>query len=195
MDNFIKALALFTPSREGQAPVDSAKEKISSAAGTMANTALTASGNPLSLVTNAISALPERSSGESDSDFVNRVAEAVKIASNVAGNTNPTIEVKDDGEVEIEPAKDEAKDEAEIEYTYKPGDTLGQVLLDLGLSDADNLWGPGKDVDYYTNQLHNQGIYGNVPIGTTIKLKRRASDATKTKANSSVKPNGTARTA
>lgn len=66
------------------------------------------------------------------------------------------------------------EDDSEIiEYTYKPGDTLGQILLNLGLSDGSDLWTPGGAVDYYTEQLHDQGIWGNVPIGTTIRLKRR----------------------
>lgn len=65
-----------------------------------------------------------------------------------------------------------------IEYTYKPGDTFGQVLLNLGLSDGTNLWGENGDVAYYTQQLVDQGIWPdgrphNIPIGTTIKLKRR----------------------
>lgn len=60
-----------------------------------------------------------------------------------------------------------------VVYTYKPGDTFGQVLLDLGLSDSAHLWGNEGDVVYYTNQLHDQGIWGNIPIGTTIKLTPR----------------------
>ena len=63
-----------------------------------------------------------------------------------------------------------------VTYTYKPGDTFGQVLLNLGLNTGNGLWGSGGDVEYYTRQLMEQGAldrYGNVPIGTTIKLKRR----------------------
>ena len=80
-------------------------------------------------------------------------------------------------ETKGEDRKEDKKEETEdIEYTYKDGDTFGQVLLDLGLSDATgkDLWGPGGDVEYYTNQLHDQDIWGNVPIGRTIKLKRRS---------------------
>lgn len=57
----------------------------------------------------------------------------------------------------------------EIYYTYKKGDTFGQVLVNLGLSDG-RLWGVNGTVRYYTEQLHKQGIWGNIPIGTTIKL-------------------------
>lgn len=60
-----------------------------------------------------------------------------------------------------------------VQYTYKQGDTFGQVLLDLGLSKPGQLWGPDGDVAYYTQQLHEQGIYGNVPIGKTITLVPR----------------------
>lgn len=76
-----------------------------------------------------------------------------------------------------EPAKEEDATET-VEYTYKPGDTFGQVVRDLGLESGNGLWGENGDVEYYTQQLMQQGIWpegtrGNIPIGTTIKLKRR----------------------
>lgn len=63
-----------------------------------------------------------------------------------------------------------------VEYTYKPGDTFGQVLLDLGLSKPGQLWGPNGDVDYYTRQLRDQDMLdarGNVKLGKKFKLIRR----------------------
>lgn len=60
-----------------------------------------------------------------------------------------------------------------ILYTYKKGDTFGQVITNLGLKTKNGLWGTGRDVEFYTGQLHEQGIYGNIPIGTTIKLTPR----------------------
>ena len=60
-----------------------------------------------------------------------------------------------------------------VKYTYKKGDTFGQVILDLGLNTSHGLWGADGDVAYYTEQLHKQGIYGNIPIGTTITLTPR----------------------
>lgn len=65
-----------------------------------------------------------------------------------------------------------------IEYTYKPGDTFGQVITNLGLTTDNGLWGPNGDVAYYTQQLVDQGVWAdgvprNIPIGTTIKLRRR----------------------
>lgn len=60
-----------------------------------------------------------------------------------------------------------------VTYTYKKGDTFGQVICDLGLKTSHGLWGPDGDVAYYTAQLNKQGIYGNIPIGTTIKLTPR----------------------
>lgn len=59
------------------------------------------------------------------------------------------------------------------EYIYAPGDTFGRVLMKIGLSDGRNLWGPNGDVAYYTKQLNDQGIYGNIPIGTKIRLRKR----------------------
>lgn len=64
-----------------------------------------------------------------------------------------------------------------IEYTYKPGDTFGQVLVDLGLATDKGLWGDDGDVAFYDKQLWAQGapdpVTGNIPVGTTIKLRRR----------------------
>ena len=90
-------------------------------------------------------------------------------------------EVKEEAKEETTEDKgEEAKTEDEdmVTYTYKPGDTFGQVIKDLGLGTGMGLWGTGGDVEYYTKQLVDQGIWptnipGNIPIGTTIKLKRR----------------------
>lgn len=60
-----------------------------------------------------------------------------------------------------------------IQYVYRSGDTFGQVILNLGLNTANGLWGASGDVAYYTAQLHAQGIYGNIPVGSTITLVRR----------------------
>lgn len=69
-----------------------------------------------------------------------------------------------------------------IEYTYKPGDTFGQVISDMGLRSDKGLWGPDGDVEYYTKQVEKQlwesgvwpkGERQNIPVGTTIKLRRR----------------------
>lgn len=58
-------------------------------------------------------------------------------------------------------------------YTYKNGDTFGNVLKNLGLTTNKGLWGSDGDVAYYTQQLRDQGINGNIPVGTTIRLKKR----------------------
>ena len=75
----------------------------------------------------------------------------------------------------VEQPKEEPKpiEENVIEYTYKQGDTFGQVILDLGLNTSHGLWGTDGDINYYNSQLHEQGIYGNIPVGTTIKLRKR----------------------
>lgn len=67
-----------------------------------------------------------------------------------------------------------------VEYTYKEGDTFGQVLINNGLSDGTDLWGADGKVRYYNRQLLEQGIlnyyagqyWNNIPVGTTIKLEK-----------------------
>lgn len=71
------------------------------------------------------------------------------------------------------PEPQPAPSTGEISYTYKAGDTFGQVVTNLGLKTRHGLWGADGDVAYYTEQLHQQGIYGNIPIGATIKLTPR----------------------
>lgn len=80
-------------------------------------------------------------------------------------------------------------DTGQVNYTYKKGDTFGQVLLDLGLSEPGKLWGEDGDVKYYTDQLHSQGIYGNIPIGTTISLLPRKRNQENTQANTTTSTN------
>ena len=50
---------------------------------------------------------------------------------------------------------------------------FGQKIIDLGLNTDNGLWGENGDVAYYTKQLNDQGIYGNLPVNKTIRLKRR----------------------
>lgn len=65
-------------------------------------------------------------------------------------------------------------------YIYKKGDTFGQVLIDLGLSDGSDLWGGDGKVELYNEQLYKQGIlnyydgkyWNNIPIGTELNLER-----------------------
>lgn len=80
----------------------------------------------------------------------------------------PVPEVKPE-----EQPKEEPVEENVVEYTYKKGDTFGQVIVNLGLATKHGLWGDNGDVNYYNAQLHEQGIYGNITVGTTIKLRKR----------------------
>lgn len=64
--------------------------------------------------------------------------------------------------------------ENKIWYTYKDGDTFGQVLKDLGL-DEGHLWGEDGTVNYYTDQLWETqpDIFdenGNIKIGVPFYL-------------------------
>ena len=115
-------------------------------------------------------------SGYTPSDAeVDTFLQNIRNRNNTAANSSPNIDV----ELETEPkaeTKEEEDDSDVIEYTYKPGDTFGQVLLNLGLSDGSNLWGSGGDVEFYTQQLMNQNMLdqnGNVKLGIPFKLRRR----------------------
>ena len=63
-----------------------------------------------------------------------------------------------------------------VTFTYKPGDTFGQKIVDLGLATDNGLWGTDGDVNFYTRQLIEQGALdenGNVKLGQTYKLRKR----------------------
>ena len=63
-----------------------------------------------------------------------------------------------------------------VYFSYVPGDTFGQKILDLGLNTENGLWGQDGDVNFYTRQLIEQGALdenGNVKLGQTYKLRRR----------------------
>lgn len=63
-----------------------------------------------------------------------------------------------------------------IEFTYVPGDTFGQKILDLGIGTDNGLWGENGDVAFYTQQLIDGGYLddnGNVKLGVPIRLKKR----------------------
>lgn len=66
----------------------------------------------------------------------------------------------------------------EVTFTLTRGNDpnykgFGQKLVDLGLATNKGLWGADGDVEFYNKQLYDQGIYGNLPIGVPIKLKKR----------------------
>lgn len=94
----------------------------------------------------------------SDSTFFKNLSDAIHSAASKSDNKNMVVA---------------AEPEEVVEYVYRPGDTFGKVLMKVGLSDGKNLWGPGGDVEYYSKQLRDQGISGNIPIGTKITLKKR----------------------
>lgn len=75
---------------------------------------------------------------------------------------------------------DDVSEGETVSYVYKPGDTFGQVVLDLGLGTGNGLWGTDGDVAFYNKQLWEQNaidpVTGNIPIGTVIKLRKRKSN-------------------
>lgn len=87
---------------------------------------------------------------------------------------------KDDIEVTGPKAEDEYDESDYVTYTYKPGDTFGNVLLKTGLATDKGLWGSDGDVAYYNKQLVDTklnpalgGKLSNIPVGTKIKLLKR----------------------
>lgn len=72
------------------------------------------------------------------------------------------------------PGSTSPSNQSTVSYTYRRGDTFGQVLLNLGLiKNKSTMWNvPNGEVARYTEQLREQGISGNIPIGKTIKLRR-----------------------
>jgi hypothetical protein len=101
---------------------------------------------------------------------------------------NPTTEKKDEpnvgkngGDKKAEGKKESTDDSTtgeEVTFTLTKGNDpnyrgFGQKLVDLGLATSKGLWGEDGDVAFYNKQLHDQGIYGNLPIGVPIKLKKR----------------------
>lgn len=93
------------------------------------------------------------------------------------GNPDDSTSTNDEEGGTTDGFSDEETEGDVIEYTYKPGDTFGQVLVDLGLATDKGLWGDDGDVAFYDKQLWAQGapdpVTGNIPVGTTIKLRRR----------------------
>lgn len=73
-----------------------------------------------------------------------------------------------------EPAPEPTPEPEKVWYTYKQGDTFGQVLKDLGL-DEGHLWGDDGTVKYYTDQLWETqpdvfDANGNIIIGKPFYL-------------------------
>lgn len=118
---------------------------------------------------NALRNAAAQSRGESNDKMVQKIPEMPKTENieKIPEPEAPSMPVQEPGTVGYD------KDRGLYYYTYKPGDTFGQVIKDIGLESGNGLWGDNGDVAYYTQQLHDQGIYGNIPIGTTIMLRHR----------------------
>ena len=74
------------------------------------------------------------------------------------------------------PFSDDVAEGDYVTFSYQPGDTFGQKILDLGLATNNGLWGDDGDVNFYTRQLIDQDALdanGNVKLGQTFKLRRR----------------------
>ena len=104
-------------------------------------------------------------------DFGNGADRKINLAN--AGYDPNAVQQAVNASINNQPAPPAPATPSTVQYTYKSGDTFGQVILNLGLNTANGLWGASGDVAYYTAQLHAQGIYGNIPVGKTITLVRR----------------------
>ena len=103
-------------------------------------------------------------------EFVNALRESLGVPSATSNESNSASV-----STSAAPAETESKDDY-IEFTYKPGDTFGQKILDLGIGTDNGLWGDNGDVAYYTKQLYDGGYLdgnGNVKLGVPIRLKKR----------------------
>lgn len=121
--------------------------------------------------------------GTNSADFGVGTVYSVSMATN-RGNWRNNVryagQASVDYYIEVNTPKPEPEPEPEPEpdnkvwYTYKQGDTFGQVLKDLGL-DEGNLWGDDGTVAYYTDQLWNSqpdvfDTNGNIKIGVPFYL-------------------------
>lgn len=102
--------------------------------------------------------------------------ESLREAYNTRANEAKTEDVE-----EVGPKAEDEYDESDyVTYTYKPGDTFGNVLLKTGLATDKGLWGSDGDVAFYNKQLVDTklnpalgGRLTNIPVGTKIKLLKR----------------------
>lgn len=98
------------------------------------------------------------------------------------GAFRPKTYIKPEPQPEPQPQPQPQPANDEVSYTYKKGDTFGAVVRKLGLATSKGLWGADGDVAYYNKQLLEQGLvtyrngnyWGNIPVGTTITLRKRA---------------------
>lgn len=91
----------------------------------------------------------------------------------IADKANELNEPKPAPAPEPEPTPEPEPDN-KVWYTYKQGDTFGQVLKDLGL-DENHLWGEDGTVKYYTDQLEQTqpdifDANGNIKVGVPFYL-------------------------
>lgn len=125
--------------------------------------------------------IPSGNSNVSQEEWENHLRELGVDVDGLKGNTNtdaktPSSTAQEAPAATTTPAP--VEDTAEyVEYTYKPGDTFGQVIKDLGLGEG-NLWGENGTVKYYTDQLwaEHPEVFdsrGNIKVGHTIKLRKR----------------------
>lgn len=101
-----------------------------------------------------------------------RVAELLSRGKNKV-TTKQAEKALNQAQFEAKPEEIEEATET-VEYQYKPGDTFGQVIKDLGMESGHGLWGSDGDVKFYEQQLREQGWKGgNIPIGFKFKLSKR----------------------
>ena len=91
------------------------------------------------------------------------------------GAFRPKAYIKPEPKPEPAPTPAPQPKDNKVTYTYVKGDYFSRVLVKLGLSEG-KLWGKNGTVNYYTQQLIEQGVLdarGNVKIGVPFTLTRR----------------------
>lgn len=86
---------------------------------------------------------------------------------------NPDAEAAAAGSIEGNSNENNSDEDEYVEFTVKPGDTFGQMLVDAGLVTDNGLWGPNGDVAYYSQQLNDQNGMNLIYPGQVIRFKKR----------------------
>lgn len=169
ISDFIKNLrAVIDASKSAQTPVSPTKDS-PLASSALSNTRFDGTDD-YSIANVALNAQPRQSNPNGDFEQTVDKTSVPKLIAPKGVNTNSYVGGNQEGPGTVSMS---VNDPDTIEYTYKRGDTFGQVIKDLGLNTKKGLWGSDGDVAFYTKQLREQGIPGMVPIGTKIRLKRR----------------------
>jgi len=109
-------------------------------------------------------------------DYIAKARDAQKMSSNSTSASGSGSSSSSTTAASGSPFSDAVSEGGYVTFTYKPGDSFGQKIVDLGLATNNGLWGQDGDVNFYTRQLIDQDALdanGNIKLGQTFKLRRR----------------------